>query len=181
MRVINGWVVSVSSAINGRGHFFNKMVKHGFYTIKNSFFEEINDPYLKQNKDGNRPFYYCIPETIQDIELFWMIPLSSQVEKYQNIIDRKSSKNKPTDGLYICTLPSGNKSAFLIQDIFPVIKNDIEREYTLGNNHMILPYDSENEAILKKAEKVRNLILHGVKLTPTSPDVIKIYNRALNR
>lgn len=33
--------------------------KSGFYIIKDQFFEDMNDPYLKGNKSGNRPHYYC--------------------------------------------------------------------------------------------------------------------------
>ena len=31
------------------------MKKTGFYIIKDQFFEDMNDPYLKGNKSGNRP------------------------------------------------------------------------------------------------------------------------------
>ena len=30
-----------------------------FYIIKDSFFEDMDEPYLKGNKEGNRPHYYC--------------------------------------------------------------------------------------------------------------------------
>lgn len=33
------------------------MKKNGFYIIKDKFFEDIQDPYLKANKTGNRPHY----------------------------------------------------------------------------------------------------------------------------
>ena len=35
------------------------MKKTGFYIIKDSFFDDVADPYLKGNKEGNRPHYYC--------------------------------------------------------------------------------------------------------------------------
>lgn len=34
------------------------MKKTGFYIIKDKFFEDMSDPYLKGNKAGNRPHYY---------------------------------------------------------------------------------------------------------------------------
>ena len=34
------------------------MKKTGFYIIKDSFFDDMNEPYLKGNKEGNRPHYY---------------------------------------------------------------------------------------------------------------------------
>ena len=34
------------------------MKKTGFYIIKDKFFEDMPDPYLKGNKAGNRPVSY---------------------------------------------------------------------------------------------------------------------------
>ena len=36
------------------------LVTSGFYILKNDYFVDMADPYLKNNKDGNRPFYYCV-------------------------------------------------------------------------------------------------------------------------
>ena len=47
------------------------MKKTGFYIIKDKFFEEMPDPYLKGNKSGNRPHYYCFEDTATGI--YWMI------------------------------------------------------------------------------------------------------------
>lgn len=38
------------------------MNKNHFYIIKDSYFETFNDPYLKGNKEGNRPHYYGIED-----------------------------------------------------------------------------------------------------------------------
>ena len=35
----------------------------GFYILKDEFFIEMNDLYLKNNKNCNRPFYYCVKES----------------------------------------------------------------------------------------------------------------------
>ncbi len=63
------------------------MIKNGFYIIKDSFLEDMGEPYLKDNKKGNRPHYYCYIDS--NTGLFWMIPLSSKIEKYQKIINEK--------------------------------------------------------------------------------------------
>lgn len=63
------------------------MVERGFYIIKDKFFEDMNEPYLKGNKEANRPHYYCFKE--ENTGLFWMIPLSSRIDKYKNIINKK--------------------------------------------------------------------------------------------
>ena len=36
------------------------MKKTGFYIIKDFFFEDMDEPYLKGNKEGNRSHYYCL-------------------------------------------------------------------------------------------------------------------------
>ena len=51
------------------------MKKTGFYIIKDIFFEDMSDPYLKGNKAGNRPHYYCFEDT--NTGIYWMIPLSA--------------------------------------------------------------------------------------------------------
>ena len=61
------------------------MKKTGFYIINDKFFEDISDPYLKGNKAGNRPHYYCYEDT--NTGIYWMIPLSSQINKYKKITE----------------------------------------------------------------------------------------------
>ncbi len=156
------------------------MVEHGFYIVKDSFFDFVGDPFLKNNKDGNRPFYYCVKDISHDKTFYWMIPLSSRVEKYKEIISNKISAHKPCDGIYICKLPNDKQSVFLIQDIFPITEDYIEREYTLGSNHLILPFYKDVREIEKKAKHVINLVKKGVKLTPTSPNIISILKKIIN-
>lgn len=153
---------------------------YGFYKLKNEFFDEMDDPYLKNNKDEKRPFFYCIREQNSDNGIYWLIPMSSRTEKYKRIITEKRAKNRPTDGLYICRLPNDIENAFLIQDIFPVTEEYILGSYTIGENPMILPGEKDRRAVEHKAKKVLILIKKGIKLTPTSPDVMKIYNKLIN-
>ena len=47
------------------------MKRKGFYIIKDKFFEDMSDPYLKGNKAGNRPHYYCFEDRITGI--YWTI------------------------------------------------------------------------------------------------------------
>lgn len=153
------------------------MVECGFYILKDAFFDTMNDPYLKNNKEGSRPFYYCVKGEKDGKDIYWMIPLSSRIEKYQKIIDNKVASGKPCDGIYITKLPSGTDSVFLIQDIFPVTDMYIDRSYTLGGNPLVLPYEEEIAIINRKARKVLSLIKRGIQLTPTSPNVLAIYEK----
>lgn len=149
------------------------MKLHGFYLLKNEFFDLIRDPYLKSNKNGKRPFYYCLKD-FDENELYWMIPLSSKIDKYKLIMKNRSDKHRPNDGIYICKLPSGVESVFLIQDMFPVTKKYVDREYTINGRHLIFPYDDDIKEINKRVNTIKILIKKDIKITPTSPDVKRI-------
>ncbi len=151
--------------------------KSGFYIIKDDFFEIVNDKFLKDNKEGNRPHYYCFEDEVTGI--YWMIPLSSRVEKYQKIIDRVISKRKVCDILMIAKLDDDRTSVFLIQDMFPVMEKYIDREYTIAGNHLVLTSEHTVNLLEKKAKRVLKLIKNGVKLNPTQPDSMKIYEMIL--
>lgn len=68
------------------------MKKSGFYIIKEQFFEDMNEPYLKGNKKENRPHYYCFED--ENTGIYWMIPLSSKIEKYRKIMEKREAKGK---------------------------------------------------------------------------------------
>ena len=90
MRYINGRVESLVLRRETEDFFYDEdkqMKKTGFYIIKDKFFEDMPDPYLKGNKAGNRPHYYCFEDTSTGI--YWMIPLSSRIDKYRRIMEKK--------------------------------------------------------------------------------------------
>ena len=151
------------------------MKKTGFYIIKDKFFEDMLDPYLKGNKAGNRPHYYCFEDT--NTGIYWMIPLSSRIDKYRRIIDKKEKAGKPCDILHIVKLDDSRESAFLIQDMFPVTVEYIEREYTIAGNHLMLTSEHTATEIEQKARKVIGMLKRGIKFTPTQPDVMAILEK----
>lgn len=144
----------------------------GFYIIKDSFFEEMADPNLKMNKDGNRPHYYCFRDV--NTGIYWMIPLSSRIDKYKSLMEKKGKMGKPCDIIHIVKLDNDKESAFLIQDIFPITEKYIEREYTIAGNHLMLTKKHSVKEIERKARKVIGMLKRGVKFTPSQPNVIKI-------
>ena len=122
------------------------MKRTGFYIIKEKFFEDMSDPFLKGNKGENRPHYYCFEDTHTGI--YWMIPLSS---------------------------------VFLIQDMFPITKEYIEREYTIAGNHLMLTSEHTARTIEQKAKKIMAMLKRGVKFTPTQPDVVAILEKLVGK
>ena len=151
------------------------MKKTGFYIIKDQFFEEMSDPYLKGNKAGNRPHYYCFEDASTGI--YWMIPLSSRIDKYKSIMEKKAKAGKPCDIVHIVKLDDSRESAFLIQDMFPITEEYIEREYTIAGNHLMLNSEHTVNEIAQKARKVMGMLKHGIKFTPTQPDVLTILEK----
>lgn len=155
------------------------MKKTGFYIIKDSFFEDMSDPYLKGNKEGNRPHYYCFED--MNTAIYWVIPLSSRIDKYKKIMEKKEKAGKPCNILHIVKLDDSHESAFLIQDMFPVIDEYIEREYTIAGNHLMLTSEHTARTIEQKARKVMGMLKRGVKFTPTQPDVMAILEKLQQR
>lgn len=152
-----------------------QMKKNGFYIVKTQFFEDMKDPYLKYNKSGNRPHYYCFQEN--ETGIYWMIPLSGRLDKYRHLMEKREQQKKPCDILHIARLDDGRESVFLRQDMFPVTEDYIEREYTVGGNHLLLSSERTAETIERKARLVMEMLKHGVKFTPTQPDVMRILKR----
>lgn len=145
------------------------MREKGFYIVKDKFFEDMKEPYLKGNKKESRPHYYCIRDSMEGI--YWMIPLSSKVEKYRRIMEQKERKGKPCDILHIAKLDGKHESVFLIQDMFPIVEEYIEREYTIAGRHLVLTSEQTAKQIEHKARKVIKLLKNGVKFTSTQADV----------
>ena len=145
--------------------------EHGFYIISNKFFTDFPDPYLKGNKEENRPHYYCTKD--KNGGLYWVIPSSSRVEKYGKIIHNKVQKYGSCDILYIMEI-ANRKNVLLIQDMFPITKEYFLREYTINGIPLRILDNKEIKIIEQKFKKVLSLIRRGVKFTRTQPDVLSI-------
>lgn len=154
------------------------MLERGFYIIKEEFFIDIDDPYLKGNKDETRPHYYCFKDKIMN--LYWMIPLSSKVEKYRKIMNRFKKKGRRCDIIHIMKLDNSKESVFLIQDMFPIIEKYIKREYTIAGNHLKVTSERAALEIDKKANRVMNMLKKGVRFNPTQPNIQEIINKLLS-
>lgn len=74
-------------------------------------------------------------------------------------------------------LDDSRRSAFLIQDMFPITDEYIEREYTIAGNHLMLTSEHMVKEIEQKAKKVMGMLKRGVKFMPTQPNVIAILEK----
>lgn len=69
-------------------------VQQGYsYHIRDDFFDLVKDKYLMSNKeDGNyRPHFYAVQDK-KNSALYWMIPISSQADKYKKISKKKKER-----------------------------------------------------------------------------------------
>lgn len=153
------------------------MEVYGCYIVKNSYFDKYNDIYLKANKNENRPHYCCFPDK-EDSRLYWLIPMSHQIEKYEKIIRDRENQHKPCDILHILKI-GGKKSALLIQDMFPITEKYIERAYTINSIPLVIKSKKDKEILTKKSRNIYRLIHRKVKLNPTQPDVLYIKDQLL--
>ena len=87
-----------------------------------------------------------------------MIPLSSRIDKYKRIMEKKEQAGKPCDILHIVKLDDSRESVFLIQDMFPITEEYIEREYNIAGNHLMLTSEHTARTIERKAKKVMAML-----------------------
>jgi len=147
-----------------------------FYFVKDQYFIDFPDPNLMSNKElingmeHNRPCFYSLLDS--NTGIYWFIPISSQVEKFQRIYDAKARKYKKVDTI-VFGYVMGNKRAFLIQNMFPITANYINNEYIDSiTNQPVSVNDKLKIALDKKANKVLFLQRKGHKLI--FPDVLHI-------
>jgi hypothetical protein len=142
------------------------------YFVADEFFKKVNDPYLKINYDETkRPHYFAVQDTAT--ELYWLVPCSGRVGKFESIIQKRKTNGKPTDGLRIVIIQD-KKAALLFQDMFPIAARYIEEPYIRGGQAVRIANPKVVQDLEKNAKRVISLLRHGVRFTPTQPDAIRI-------
>lgn len=132
-------------------------IRQGYsYHSKDEFFELVQDKYLMSNKEqGNyRPHYYAIQDK-KNLELYWMIPISSQAEKYKGIIENKKKRYGKCNTIAI-GLFAGKENAFLIQNAFPFIEKYFDHIHTI------------QEQLVTIHKKLDKLLVENLKLVEIS-------------
>lgn len=182
MRLINGRA-KILSLIGKRlknGRFFRgmKIEKKSFYFIKNKYFRLINDPFLSGNKkDGNyRPCYLAV---IEEKGLIWFVPISSRFEKYKRIYEYKLKRFGNSDTIVLGEV-LGRKCAFLIQNIFPVTQEYIQKQYIQKNNGVpVTISELLSRELFLKCKKIIAMVRNGVK-NIVFTNILEIENKLLS-
>ena len=150
------------------------------YFVKDEFYKRFSGCGLLENKeiiDGkqhNRPCCYLFKFSNDDSDIYWMIPVSSKVDKY------KLQYQKSIDKYGICDNISfgyvlGEECAFLPQNLFPITERYINNIYIDKNTSqpITIPADLMAELNRKARKKIR-YNQQGKTLGLTN--ILKIYN-----
>ncbi len=145
-------------------------IKTGYlYHIKDEYFDVVNDESLMQNHERGkkRPTYF----TIKDKDILWFIPISSKVDKYQNIIDKKREKYGFCNTILIEKI-FNEKSVILLQNAFPTLEKYIDHVHTVDGKPAKVSLKLE-KIILRNFQNLMKLHSKGIKVFFTDIDKLK--------
>lgn len=132
------------------------------YFVKDEFYERFKGYGLLENKESinsqehGRPCCYLFQYKNDNDDIYWMIPISSQVGKYKNQYQKSIIKYGKCDNIsfgYIL----GEQRAFLPQNLFPVTKRYIGNVYIDKNTNapITIPANLMSELNAKARKKIR--------------------------
>ncbi len=138
-------------------------IKKGYvYHIKEEYFNVVKDKTLMRNHENGkaRPTYFCVKEKKSDI--LWFIPMSSKVEKYKEIRDKKIKKYGNCDTILIEKF-LGQDSVFLLQNMFPTIEKYVDHVHII-NGVEAKVIDKVAKELENNFYKIMGLIKQGKKV-----------------
>lgn len=151
------------------------MKQGNFYFLNDRYFADFKDSYLMRNKETvegkahNRPCFYAIEDKAG---IFWMIPISSRVDKFKIEKEKKIAKYGRCDTIVFGKV-LGEEKAFLIQNMCPVTSKYINNEYVdVRANIPVKIQRSLERDIVKKTQKVLQMHRKGKKIV--FPDIMQI-------
>ena len=154
-----------------------------FYFVEDQYFIDFPDSKLMRNKEiingkiHDRPCYFSFCDTGTNIN--WIIPISSQVQKFKAIYQKKMLKYKQCDTI-VFGLVLGCEKAFLIQNMCPITDLYIKNEYIDSKSQCPVRIDGALEAeLLSKSKKILALQRKGYRYI--FPNVLSIEASILSK
>lgn len=141
------------------------------YHIKDDYFQKVNDDKLMQNKEnGNyRPTFFCMRDDSEP-SLFWVVPMSTRIEKYQAIQEKQTAKYGDCITIVIGEYDN-RKSAFLLQNMFPITQDYLDHVHTRNGNPVPVNHSTQQN-VKSKMKQLRRLHGKGYKLV--FPDISRL-------
>ena len=118
-------------------------------------------------KVKKRPTYF----TIKDKDILWFIPISSKVDKYKKIIDKKIEDYGFCNTIIIREI-ADEDAAILLQNAFPTLEKYIDHVHTVDGVSLKVPTDLQSE-IQSMFKNMIGLKKRGTNLFFTDIDKIK--------
>lgn len=139
------------------------------YHIKDEFFDKINSKGLMINHENghSRPSYLAI----KDNDILWFIPLSTKIDKYKAIIEKKVKKHGSCRTILIKKI-ADCEQAILIQNAFPTLEKYIQSRHTIDGKLVRISTSVERE-IIDDFKYMLSLKEDGLNLFFTDIDKIK--------
>jgi len=139
------------------------------YHIKDTFFDKVKEKGLMLNHENghSRPSYLAI----KDKDILWFIPLSSKVEKYKNIIDKKIKKYGSCKTILIKKI-AGIEEVILIQNAFPTLEKYVKSIHSI-DGHFVKVSTAVQREIIDNLQYMLSLKESGLNLFFTDIDYIK--------
>lgn len=122
----------------------------------------------------DRPSYYAFESDVHR-GIYWMIPISSQTDKFHRIYDSKMLKYGKCDTIMFHDV-LGKERAFLIQNMCPVTEYYILNKYIHGNTPVMISGDF-SKLLIKMAKNVLSQYKHNKYLI--FPDIEYIENELI--
>ena len=152
-----------------------------FYFLLDKYFVDFPDKDLEKNKEGgrDRPCFFTFKE--EKTEIYWMIPISSKVDKYKTVYANKTRNGKRCDTLIFGEILKQER-VFLVQNMCPVIDEYVGSEYKYSfYKHVPVYIDSDlKEEIKHKATRILNLVRDG-NTDLVFPNIMKIEKQLLRK
>ena len=149
-----------------------------FYFLNDNYYIDFPDDKLMKNKETDeagehkRPCFFALNDEINS-NIKWLVPVSSQYEKYLIIVNKKLKKYGNCNTIVLGNL-LGKRRAFLIQNMCPSTEKYLI-PYMAKNNEPIHIGDSLADKIISNAKEVLNMWKMGINLI--FPNVKKIYSQ----
>lgn len=137
------------------------MIKsYGLYIVDDTFFSKYDrDHKLMLNKNECRPHYCGI---ISESGIIWLVPLSTQIDKYQRSISNSEAKHgKGKCIFYHIGRIKGEERVFLIGDAFPCTEEYIKKPFTIAGVPYVIQNQKDIAAVQQKLSRFIALVRNG--------------------